>query len=307
MIDTIEMYWKGEEVGPAEAAAFQRGVSGPVETRTWECPGEGVQARTWTGILPQLGRVQLNSSGRLRFGRSLVKVYGELVEGLDPERADNNRVLSAVQANDIYQDVSLILEEAFPFLDPASHKVTRADVCYQRRVEDSSAVIASLYQAVKPTRLGAAFWDNPRAERTGYMGQGKAAAFRCYDKGKESGNRDYINVVRSEEQVRNTSVKMGEVLDIRQRLFNREGCRDLMNERFLDVGFGDQLDVSELIRDGKHTVALLVLHPELEAVYRETVKERGYYAMKKKVREIRARAIPVDLRLPAEAWEEEAA
>lgn len=79
---------------------------------------------------------------------------------------------------------------------------------------------------------------------------------------------------------------------------------EILNDRYLEVAYGDELDVVPLIREGRDTMALLVLHPELMEEYRGRVKRSGFYKMKKQVREYRATAIPDDMRVPEDAWQE---
>jgi hypothetical protein len=89
--------------------------------------------------------------------------------------------------------------------------------------------------------------------------------------------------------------------------FRREEALDMMNERYLECGAGECVDVGDLVAAKSWAQVALTLNPELLGVYKESVNRAAYYRMARKVRERRAQAIPVDLRVPADAWLDSAA
>ena len=255
--------------------------------------------------IPGLGRLSLNKDGFVQYHqRSLAKVRQELLEGVPPGYSSNVDVLSHRKANETFQELTREIERYCPYVDETSLSCHRSDVVYQRTVVDPMLTIRSLAGAVSPTRKGCAWFDNNKGVPTGIMWMGKAVSHRAYNKGLESGDSDYLKVVRSEEQLRSKSVGLGKVVNCVERTFDREACMEILNERYLDVAFGQELDVTPLIKEGRDTAALLVLHPELMEAYRERVQRASFYKMKKQVREYRASAIPDDMRVPYNAWDE---
>lgn len=313
MIDTVEMGWNGERPGLAELAHFEKQLTGNMDIKSkilYEHRNhEDRFDYEWSGVSEKVGRVSMNANGYIRLeGRSLAKTRQFLNGERDPRMLKNDQVLTADQCNQTFQDITQEVEELFPWLQPDNLKVSRVDVVYQRRVEDSMQVLRSLECAVKPTRAGVSWFTNGKGQATGVMLRGRSVAHRCYDKGLEAGRPQLRNFLRSEEQLRSKSKGMGQVLDISQRIFNREACRSVMNERYLKVAFEGQIDVRPLISKGDGNspmLALLILHPELLEDYRQGVSKQAFYKMRGKVHNYRASAIPVDMRVPEEAWTEQ--
>lgn len=306
-VDSLGLGYTAPVVGDREIAHFIAACPGEVkvevaplvEGRDWMLPV------CWSGVIPGLGRLSLNRDGFVQFHqRSLEKVRQELLEGVPAEFSDNVRVMSHKQANSTFHELTACIERTFPYVDKETLSCHRVDVVYQRQVKNSMQTLRALQGAVKPTRLGCAWFDNGRGVATGLMLQGKAVSHRVYDKGLEAKNDFYLNIVRSEEQLRSRSVGLGKVVNCVERSFDVGACMEILNERYLDAGYADELDVMPLIREGKDTMALLVLHPELVEAYRERVKRDAFYKMKRKVREYRATAIPDDMRIPESAWQE---
>ena len=256
----------------------------------------------WSGIIPGLGRLVLNRDGFIKHERSLMKSRQELLEKIPSEYLSNVEVLSYRKACETFQELAVKVESLLPFARPDTLRVHRADVVYQRQVKNSMQTIEALKGAMKPTRLGCSWFDNKQGVATGIMLNGKAVSHRAYDKGLESGDTMYYNVVRSEEQLRSKAVGLPQIVNVMQRTFDREMAMEILNERYLDVAYGEQLDVTPLVAEGRDTMALLVLHPELVELYRSRVKRSGFYKMKKQVREFRASAVPDDMRVPEDAW-----
>jgi hypothetical protein len=308
VIDTCEVGWRCDTVGRAEIAAFRASVEGVCSMRSVsDTQGQGEHIVAWSGVVPRLGKVTLNVDGYLRVGGSLAKFEQHVCGGYPLEQCTNDRVLSAAAADRAFQAVCDRVEALYPFAAPSALSVARLDVVYQRPVRSSHEVLSTLRNAMKQTRKGCAWFDNAQGVATGLMLKGGVVASRHYDKGLEGGRSEYLNVLRSEEQLRHKAADFPLIFNAEQRSFDREECRRVMNERFLSVAYGGDLDVSVLLADGRDTMALLVLHPEFAHVHKQRVTRWGHYKMMRKVREFRAQAIPEDLRIPEDAWLQQAA
>lgn len=302
------MRYKTKEgwVGDSELDLFQKACDGPIVVSATLAEGVRID-KGWVGSIPGIGSVKLTGNGEVYFGRSLSKVHQEIIEGVKADEADNGRVLTVSECNNALPAWSELAENALPFIDPDTWEVRRADIVFDRQVGNTMHVMQSLLGGVKPTRKGSAWFDNGKGVPTGVMFRGRAVVHRCYDKGLESGHKEYNGVLRSEEQLRAGSRGLLRIVNGRDRAMDREACREVLNERYLDVGYGEAIDIAHLLRRGEDLTALLVLHPEYMEVYRGRVKESAYYKMKRKVREVRAAAIPADLRVPEDAWLDKAA
>lgn len=304
MIDTFEGGYRMGDPGRAEVDAFCRAVVGPVSVRSQqEEGGADLRPVRWSGRVPGLGAVDLNADGWLRVGGSLAKFRQKLIDGIPDEHCTNEQILTASQCDETLQVLCERAEEAFPFLDRAVLSATRLDVVYQRPVRSSYEALTAVKGAMKSTRKGIAWFDNGQGVPTGLVLRGVAVSHRIYDKGLESGNKGLLNVLRSEEQLRPKAVAFDRIFNLEKRQFNRESCREVINERYVGAEFGGVLDVSSLIDEGRHSMALFVLHPELQAQYKQTVSRSGYHKMLKQVKEFRAASVPDDLRVPEGAWQ----
>jgi hypothetical protein len=297
----------GGDVGAAEVAAFRAQVQGVVKVGcVSDTAGCGEHPVNWSGCVPGLGGVTLHVDGYLRVGGSLAKYKQKLLDGLPDECCSNDRLLTAAECETTFQALCERVEGTFPFVVAGALSVSRLDVVYQRRVRSSHETIKALQMAMKATRKGCAWFDNNQGVPTGLMLKGGVVAHREYDKGLEGGKQEFLNVLRSEEQLRRKAAAFPLVFDLSQRSFDREVCRQVLNDRYLDVAYGADLDVGGLLADGRDTMALLVLHPEFAHVHKGRVTRDGHYKMMRKVREFRAQAIPEDLRVPEDAWLEAA-
>jgi hypothetical protein len=234
VIDTLGLrYQLGEAIGSAELAAFSRICpAGVVESARIR---EGDRAaQDWRGEAPGLGLVQLRADGRLFLTRSLSKVYQELIEGVASKECDNGRVLTSKQASEGWKVWEQHLCGLLP-VDPESCHVQRADVVFDRMVGDSCGVLRALEGAIKPTRKGAAWFDNGAGIATGLMLRGVRVVHRVYDKGLESGSSVYRGVLRSEEQLRTGSRGLERILELESRSFCREEAVQVLNERYLEA------------------------------------------------------------------------
>jgi hypothetical protein len=306
VIDTLEGGFRGPAVDAAILRAFREVVPGRVQVKAdYAESGCELREQKWTGEVPGLGVVTVNTDGYVRLGRSL-PIIKQMLAGEDPAGWHNNNVLTCDEVN---ATVAGLLDRAYsklPWLEPEASPFvpTRADVVYQRPVKSSYATISALKGAVKPTRGGCAWFDNKQGVPTGIRFLGQVVSHRVYDKGLEALAERYQNVVRSEEQLRRGSSGLDRIWLQGETRFSMAECREVLNERYLDVAYGESVDVSELIRQGNDTQALLVMCPEYQSVYKERVKRSGYYAMMRKVREYRAMSVPDDLRVPEEAWQD---
>lgn len=307
MIDTFEGGYRLGDPGAAEVAAFCGAVVGPIDVKALaDESGTGLRPVRWTGRVPGLGACALNVDGWLRLGGSLAKFRQKLFDGTPDDQCNNEQILTASQCDETLQAVCERAERVFPFLDLAAFSATRLDVVYQRRVRSSYETLAALKGAMKSTRKGCAWFDNGQGVPTGLVLRGVAVSNRTYDKGLESGNKALLNVLRSEEQLRPKAVAFDRIFNLDQRSFDREACREVLNDRYLTAEFGGTLDVRPLLEQSAHSMALFVLHPELLGDYKQTVTRDGYQRMKRKVKEFRATCVPEDLRIPEAAWLEAA-
>lgn len=303
MIDTLGVGYLGPAPGAEELRHFSRVVPGGMDVRAVQGQGEEfLRPCQWNGIIPGLGRLTLNADGYVRHERSLVKTYQALCLEWDEERLDNSELLTADQCDVTFGAVTNRIEELLPWLEPDMLRVQRADVVYQRTVKSSYQTIEALKGSVRPTRGGVAWFDNKSGVPTGIVFKGLAVSHRVYDKGLESLNPELLNVLRSEEQLRSKSAAIKEIVNVAARKFERQACREVINERYIDTAYAGALDVSPLVAEGRDTIALLALHPELLPMYKSRVKRSGYYKTVAQVREFRATAVPDDLRVPEEAW-----
>lgn len=301
MFDTVGLSWDLEEVGEAELRSLSRvcpmGLWQSQPLTKSGAPGP----RVWGGTWPGVGTPRLSERGWLSIERSLAKVYQELVEGVAGEESDNCAVLSCSQAVEAVRAWGETVERSLPVV-PESFNVRRVDLVYDRRVPSSAAAVASLLEAVKPTRKGAAIFASREGIPCGIMFKGRKVVHRVYDKGVEQQRRDLYNVLRSEEQLRTGSVGFARIVDSSSRSFDRQAAVEVLNERYLGY-VGEALDVRSLLESQHYQVALYVLHPELLTDAREFMERKALSKLRRRVREVRARSVPVDLRIPEDAWE----
>lgn len=306
MIDTLEVRFSSPEpvASPAIVDSFRRSCRGNVRATSVHVGGEEVSESagevSWLGEVPGLGVVRLDRTGHIWQGGSLAKTHEKLC---GVPHHGNAEVLTAREVDEACASLLSTVADRFPWVDPGSVHVRRADICYQRPVSSSAVVLARLEGAMKTTRGGTAWFDNAAGVATGLFCRGRAVSHRVYDKGLESGIDDYRNVLRSEEQLRSGAAGLRRIAGEGLLMWDREACREVMNERYLEYAGGvEELDVSEHVKTGRYAVALFALHPELLHGYKAQVKEAMWRRMRAEVREVRASAVPVDLRLPAEAW-----
>ncbi len=254
-----------------------------------------------------LGTVQVrrNKLGNaLRVERSIPKfMYG-----------DNCRVLSVEEATEGVASWMTAIEQTFDgwwdYPEPRSGaKVQRLDLCYQKKVPCAQEVFQGLYKALDLTRTTRHGWQLPAAQihLTGLtLRRSSLELARWYDKGFESGNESYQDVIRHEEQLRRG--KAGYYLDVSgaRPVFKAEEARDRMNERYKNFGGGIKgFDFVSLLAEhgnkGAAAVAL-VLRPDLEPVFKQHLPNGTFYRARNIAAEWRGREFTADLRLPEDAW-----
>jgi hypothetical protein len=234
------------------------------------------------------------------FGGSVGKRQ-QVWEGVDAKRVDKGAVLSRVEVaahvaglRDSVSGLSWLSDRL---------EVRRADICYQRKVVNCMEVIANCSAALKATRKGEAHYCNGEGVVTGLMLRGNAVAHRLYDKGLESGDSRWGGWLRSEEQLRSESKGLGRVWNVEAQAFDSGECVDVMNERYLGQEWGVQLDLAPLLAEGRDTEVLMLLRPDLAPAVLGRYKRSMQFRLKRQVRMMRAAAVPVDLRVPVDAWD----
>ena len=310
MIDTLRVEWHGLEWGP-HVASWLLGeypdaklVQSAYDAEA-RLPWEGM---TWTDpVLGVMGSRSNRMGNYLWVERSLPKfLHGE-----------NCRVLSVGESQEAVRLLLAGVEGRFAeWLGPddtmpGRRKVKRLDLCYQTKLPLPSAeVFVQVASALKPART----------RRHGYVckpidlflggvsyRQNRQEMARWYDKGFESGDERYLNVVRHEEQLRGG--KAGYLLDLgaAEPVLKVEEAIERMNSRYEGWGAVQGHDWLSMVRDeGMRGVAaaLLVKHPEYEAAIKPHLSNGTYYRLRNMAMECRQHQVTVDLRLPANAWAE---
>lgn len=319
MLDTVRCQWASIDFG-REFCDWLKGeyVQAEFHTQFYDRGKETVMSMIpWQGATVKddvLGVLQIKSNmmgNWLIAERSLPKfMYG-----------DNCRVLSLAETVTGLSAWLNAVEEKFrpwfpPLLDLRSaRKIQRADLCYQQKVPCSVDVFHQIGKTVNAKKVVQhKYVLCPMQEhRTGLtMKRSALELTRWYDKGVESGNESYLDVVRQEEQMRRG--KAGFLVDISGDvpLLNVTAARDQMNRVYSGWGslgaVSGQLEgypVSDVLREhgaiGGAAVAL-VESPHLEPAFQQAYSESMYYRALKLAREIRKRNVTIDLTLPDDAW-----
>jgi hypothetical protein len=221
---------------------------------------------------------------------------------------DNCRLLSAVEACEGVQEVCGAVEGRYkPFLTDAARplrerwEAKRLDMYHQRRVPSSPAVVSAWAGAIGNKARVAQYLT------TVEFHQSREKHMRAYDKGRESGKADLLNVLRHEEQVRGRN-NAGYFLNIGENRLKVEEARAYMNKRFEgwpETGL-EVPDVGALIEEhgtlGAAAVGLVLL-PELEPVYKASLAKNTFFRYRRLATEYKRRKVQVDLRVPEDAWQ----
>jgi hypothetical protein len=306
MFDTVRIQWQGISWGP-DLADWLRSEYPTAEqhTRYYDVnlPWQGMSFQD--DVLGMMG-VKSNKLGNFVWAeRSLPKFM----------HGDNCRVLSVNEAREGVAAWVAGVEHRFQdwWEMPNYHAtatVKRLDLCYQTKVPCSSEVFTSIARCVKAKRVVKHQWvlDPVQVELGGVsLHQSRLEMARWYDKGIESGDERYLDVVRHEEQLRGG--KAGYLLDVSgaEPMLRVEHARDRMNARYAGWGQVQSYDLGALIEKHGNTgaaAALLVIHPEYDALYKRKLSNGSYYRIKNLALEGRRQQFTADLRLPGDSWAE---
>ena len=215
---------------------------------------------------------------------------------------DNCIQLSADDARDglclLMNAVEAHFKEWFVFANPRQNvSCKRVDFFYQRRTECSGEVFAHIARSLKNRKVA--------LHLTGVeIHQNRWEHARFYEKGLESGNEQYLNVIRHEEQLRGP--KIPALVDVQTLKINPPAVQAFMNRRFSDWSpqaecYGFEQLMQEHGFRGAATVGL-VLMPELDAVYRRMLSKDAYYRCRKLALNARRQMSKLDLSIPENAW-----
>lgn len=204
-------------------------------------------------------------------------------------------------------------------------KVKRIDLCYQRALTSTAEVFPYIAAALRQRKVSLYELLNPcsrageddeflipqmSVHHTGVsVNHNRWEHTRWYDKGMESGDERYIGVLRHEEEFKGG--KAGAIAIVLEdgslHTLGREALRDMMNERYVGWGDGEAYDLGKLLLEHGTTgtaAALLVLHPELEPLAKQHLAKSTFYRVRALAEDQRRLRVPLDLRLPDDAWQE---
>lgn len=307
MLDTLAVQWQGISWSP-EFADWIRSEwpTAHFHQAAYDAslPWEGV---TFTEEILGTVQVRRNKLGNaLRVERSLPKfMYGE-----------NCRLLSVDEATEGVAAWMAAVEGMFSrWWDlPKPHdtaKVQRLDLCYQKQVPCIQETLAGLRRAIDIMRTTTHGYLLPEAQLhlTGLtLRRSLLEVARWYDKGTESGNESYNDVLRHEEQLRRG--KAGYYLEVSgpRPVLKVEEARQHMNSRYAEsASIIKGHDLASLLiehRSQGAAAAALVLRPDLEPLFRQHLPNGTFYRCRNLAAEWRRREFTVDLRLPETAWVE---
>jgi len=314
MIDTLTVSWKGIAYGDA----FKEWLLGEYPTARFSQASYS-PTQPWEACMVQdkkLGVIGIRS-GRtgnvLRAERSI----GKYLNG------DNAAQLTAKQALEgasaWLSDVQARFAGWWELPDYASTaQVKRIDLCYQQPVVSSSEVLPYIHASLNARRT--TLWECLNVERGKEVlelptlqvhlsgisyNKNRWEHTRWYDKGIESGNEMFLNVLRHEEEIKGGQAGHLAIVSGGRLRCNRETAVERMNERYEGWGTGEVYDLGKLYAEyGKTGVAaaLLVLHPEQETLVKQHLSRPTYYRLRALAMEQRRLKVPVNLRLPESAW-----
>jgi hypothetical protein len=295
MIDTLRLQWTGINWGQDMADWLRSEYPTAEQHVRWyddNLPWEGMTAQD--DALGSFG-VKSNKRGNyLWVERSLPKFL----------HGDNCRVLSADETGEAVRGLMAGVEGRFgpwwlPGMQPRQGvQVKRVDLCYQRQVPCSGEVFGHVARSLKQRKVA--------LHLSGVeLHQSKLEHARWYDKGIESGNERYLDVVRHEEQLRGG--KAGWLLDVSQDqpALNVAGAAEVMNKRYEGWDQVEGYDLGALMEEhgtSGAAAALLVLHPEYDRLCGRYLSKSVYYRLRNLALEGRRRQCSLDLRVPQDAW-----
>ncbi len=306
MFDTVRVQWNG--------IRWDDDFKGWVRS---EWPTAGFSLRYYDVDLPwegmtledtKLGTIGVKSNKRGNYlwaERSLPKYL----------HGDNKRLLSSSEALEAATSWVADVEARFAswWALPSYHEhiaVKRLDLCYQQQVPCSSDVFVHIARALKARRVTQHMLLVPfvQLHLAGVSyNQNRFERARWYDKGVESGDEQFINTVRHEEQLR--AGKAGGLLDLSgpRAVADVEKCIERMNNRYQDWGCFEGYDLASMVKEhglrGAAAVPLINV-PEYETLFQQCLPRSTYFKVKALAMETRRKMMPVDLRLPVGAWAE---
>lgn len=296
MIDTVRVQWQGIRYDEGVRDWLLSEYKTPEFHSRWY--DEGLP---WQGATVQdttFGTIQIKSNKQGNYlvaERSLPKFMYQ----------ENCRVLSTEEAEEGLTALVAGVEERFREWWDVPHprdtaKVQRLDLCYQQQVPCSGEVFVHVARSLKSRKL-VMHLDGLQ------MQQNRQELARWYDKGIESGDERYLNVVRHEEQLRRG--KAGYLVEVNgeRARFNVEACRDAMNRRYQGWEQLESYQLGTLLDEHGlkgAAAALLVVQPEYDRLFQQHLSNGTYYRLRNMALEARRRQSAVDLRLPDDAWHE---
>jgi len=238
---------------------------------------------------------------------------------------DNTRQLTAKEALEgasaWVSDVQARFAGWWELPDYASTtQVKRIDLYYQQPVQSSAEVFPYIHAALNARRTtlfeflvpgrkgGEDVLELPtlQVHLSGISyNQNRWEHCRWYDKGIESGNESFLNVIRHEEEFKGGYAGHMAVVSNGRVRCDRETAISRMNERYEGWGTGEIYDLGKLLSEHGMSGAaagLLVLHPEHETLLKQHLSKSTFYRLKNLAMEQRRLKVPVNLRLPEDAW-----
>lgn len=304
MVDTLRVQWKGISWSPEVAEWVRSKWPMTEEHRRFYDPKNPWEGMTWTDESLGVMGLKSNRQGNyLWVERSIPKLmYGE-----------NKRLLSQEEAQEgiaaLLGGVEGHFRDWFPCPPRGLAEVKRLDVCYQQKTPSSAEVFAQLVPTLKlqrVTRHGVVL-DPVDVHLMGIeLHQSKLEHARWYDKGQESGDERYLDVVRQEEQLRRG--KAGYLMDIPADgslpVLHLDRARDAMNRRYRQGASMEVFNVGKLLEDGKAgaLAALLVVCPAYETLVQRHISNGTFYRARNLARDAQAAKMTVNLTVPENAW-----
>lgn len=189
-------------------------------------------------------------------------------------------------------------------------KVARLDVCYQQQVPCAQEVFVNVAQCLKAVKVSRHRLQLAPVvlHLTGVtFKQSLKELARWYDKGLESGNESYHDVVRQEEQLRAQKARQVAGWQGGRFKVNRAEALRVMNRRYDGWGRIESYDLAAVMREHGTkgaAAALLIVNPDYEPVFKAGLGESTYYRIKRIAEDGRKAMHSVDLRVPDDAWRE---
>jgi hypothetical protein len=307
MFDTVKNQVSIREIPGDLAAKLPMGTKDIRQTYQWHdgCQWVGYQ---WTDpIFGAMGAKQNRVGKFFWFERSLPKfLHGE-----------NERVLSASEAVEGIEALATgALALYLPLFDTtieeamSTIKVARLDVCFQRKVPCPEEVFTRMASSLRTVKVVKHQWvlTPPVSLRaTGVtFKQSMKELGRWYDKGIESGNERYQDVVRHEEQLRGDKARA--VADWQEGRFqvNQERALFVMNRRYTELDQVETFDKVSFIKEhgtkGLAAIALLA-DPSSELAAKAALGHATFYRVRALADLAKKMIHTTKLSLPDNAWD----